>query len=262
MNMGLIFDCDGVVVDLEIDRHRRAFNQVWHELGIAWEWSAENYAKALAVSGGRERLARLQNDPGFRQAFVVPDDPREWELIVANWHRRKTEIYVEMVHDGVVPRSGVRRLAREALRQGWRVGIASAGARASVNAVVRAALGPELSRRLTVVTGEDVSTKKPAPDVYLATSDAMGLRPGDCVVIEDTRNGLMAATAAGMTCLITPTGLSLHDDFSEADLVVRELGEPGMTAQITLGGRCGGLARSHLTLGDLTDLMSVSQSTT
>lgn len=259
---GLIFDCDGVLVDLEIDRHRRAFNQVWRELGIPWEWSVADYAKALVVSGGRERLSRLQNDPRFRQVFPVPDDAGEWDETVANWHRRKTEIYVGMVHDGIVPRSGVRRLAGAALRQGWCVGIASAGARASVTAVVRAVLGAELLRRLIMVTGEDVPSKKPAPDVYLATSAAMGLEPGNCIVIEDTRNGLMAATAAGMTCVITPTRLSLHDDFKEADLVVRELGEPGMRSQITLGGRCGGLARSHLTLGDLTDLMSVSRAMT
>jgi len=249
MKRALIFDCDGVIVDVEIQRHLRAFNQVWAELGIPWRWSDAEYERALRVSGGRERLNLLRDDARFRTVFDVPADPAEWQRLIAAWHRRKTQIYVESLKTGnVTPRPGVRRLAEDALRAGWRVAVASAGARDSVRTLVEAALGAELASRLTLITGESVRRKKPAPDVFDATATAIGVRPERCVVIEDTRNGLLSATASGMTCVVTPTRLTVHDDFSEAALVISGLGDPGLPPEVALGGRASHGNHPYLTL--------------
>jgi putative hydrolase of the HAD superfamily len=51
------------------------------------------------------------------------------------------------------------------------------------------------------VTGEDVVAKKPAPDIFLKAADKLGLRPGQCVVLEDAVNGIQAALSAGMRCV-------------------------------------------------------------
>src|SRR5918992_5365348 len=171
MRRALIFDCDGVVVDVEIQRHLRAFNQVWQELGIPWQWSDAEYVRALNVAGGRERLDRLRHNPSFRAAFDVPDDLTAWRRVIASWHQRKTQIYAEMVRsDDVVARRGVRRLAMEALAAGWRVAVATAGARESVTAVVRTALGEDLAAEFTLITGESVRYKKPSPQVFDVTA--------------------------------------------------------------------------------------------
>ena len=84
--------------------------------------------------------------------------------------------------------------------------------------------------------GDIVKAKKPAPDIYNHAADELGLAPRDCVVIEDSRNGLLAATAAGMACIITQNALTEREDFSEAALVVDSLGDPGQPARV-IGNR-------------------------
>jgi len=250
----LIFDCDGVVVDVETTRHRQAFNQVWREDGVDWQWGESDYARTLVVSGGRERLRLLYEDPRFRAVFDVPANPDEWDRLVASWHRRKTRIYTEMVRAGVTCRSGIRRLAAEAIAEGWRLAVASSGARQSVTAVLRAALPPEVVAELTVITGEQVARKKPDPGVYLLAAQELGVRNEECVVVEDTCNGMHAAAGAGMTCVVTPTAVNFHDDFYRAALVVTGLGEPGGPPEVAIGGRCWLRARAWLSLDDLAEL--------
>jgi len=71
-----------------------------------------------------------------------------------------------------------------------------------------------------------VSKKKPDPEIYNLALERLGLKPNECVVIEDSRNGLLAAKAAGMFCVITTNGYTEDEDFKEAELVVSELGDP------------------------------------
>lgn len=259
MNRALIFDCDGVIVDVEVERHLQAFNQVWAEAGVPWRWSPRDYESALRVSGGKERLKLLQYEPEFRAVFDVPDDAEEWWRIVTSWHLRKTQIYVERLQkDGVAARPGVVRLAREALSAGWRVAVASAGAGRSVRALTHAALGTQLASQVALVTGASVDRKKPEPDVFHAAARAVGVPPSRCVVIEDTKNGLLAATAARMTCVITPTRLTAGDDFSEAALVMSGLGEPGKVAESVLGGWAWDKGGPYVTIDQLARLSSTT----
>ncbi|MGW7454688.1 HAD-IA family hydrolase [Streptomyces sp. NPDC054787] len=223
----LIFDCDGVLIDTEQGGHLRAFNEMWQGFDVPWQWTTEQYAAKLRISGGKERLHSLRYDPEFCAAWDVPASPLAWERTVAAWHRRKTEIFLEIIRSGgVAPRPGVRRLAEEAASAGWGLAIASAGAQESVRAALDHVMGPELAGLFHVMSGESVVSKKPAPDVYELAAQAADQKPSHCVVVEDSRNGLQAALAAGMTCLITPTALSAHEDFSGAALVVSSLGEP------------------------------------
>jgi beta-phosphoglucomutase-like phosphatase (HAD superfamily) len=55
------------------------------------------------------------------------------------------------------------------------------------------------------VTGEAVSNKKPAPDIFLTAAEKLGVTPAECVVVEDAVNGLQAANAAGMRCVAVAT---------------------------------------------------------
>jgi len=77
-----------------------------------------------------------------------------------------------------------------------------------------------------VFAGDIVPRKKPAPDIYLLALDSLGLPADRVVVIEDSRNGLLAATGAGVTCMITVNDFTAAEDFSEAGLVVSSLGDP------------------------------------
>ncbi|AQU70526.1 HAD-IA family hydrolase [Streptomyces niveus] len=252
----LIFDCDGVLIDTEQGGHLRAFNEMWQDFEVPWQWSPEQYATKLRISGGRERLYSLRYDPAFRAVWEVPASPVVWERTVSAWHRRKTEIFLEIIRGGeVAPRPGVRRLANEAAQAGWGLAIASASAAQSVRAVVDHVMGPELARRFHVLSGESVKAKKPAPEVYELAARAVGQKPSECVVVEDTGNGLAAARAAGMTCLITPTGLSAAQDFSGAVLVISCLGEPSTGQGRVLVNPRGVPVVDHVNLGHLGQLL-------
>jgi len=67
------------------------------------------------------------------------------------------------------------------------------------------------------VSGLAVGRGKPAPDVFLETARRLGVAPGRCLVVEDSRNGLLAARAAGMACAAVPCPATRHEDFAEAD---------------------------------------------
>ncbi len=229
----LILDCDGVLADTERDGHLVAFNQTFAELGLPFQWSSEEYAELLKVGGGKERfLAYLASHPEVHVAG--PDELAEQ---VAAVHRRKSEIYVELVDAGKLPgRPGVRRLIVEALDAGWQVAVASTSATRSVEAVLTAVVGPETRARMAGVwAGDIVPAKKPAPDIYLMALAELGRTTDEAVVVEDSRSGALAAARAGLRHVVTVSSFTGSDDFPAAAVVVNHLGETDPTAQVLAG---------------------------
>jgi beta-phosphoglucomutase-like phosphatase (HAD superfamily) len=76
-----------------------------------------------------------------------------------------------------------------------------------------------------VLAGDVVAKKKPDPEIYDLAKQHLGLEGRDCVVIEDSRNGLLSAVGAGMPCLITKSAYTQDENFREAARVVPELGD-------------------------------------
>jgi beta-phosphoglucomutase-like phosphatase (HAD superfamily) len=100
--------------------------------------------------------------------------------------------------------------------------------------VVERLLGKERrSHFAAIFAGDVVSRKKPDPEIYNLAARQLNLEPAQCVVVEDSRNGFLAAQAAGMHCIVTTNGYTEHEDFSQVDLVVSELGDPP-NIQVTL----------------------------
>ncbi len=88
-------------------------------------------------------------------------------------------------------------------------------------------LGPQRKKAFEfVLAGDVVSKKKPDPEIYELAKQELKLPEPECVVIEDSRNGLLSATGAGLPCLITTSTYTQNEDFSEAIGVVPELGDP------------------------------------
>jgi HAD superfamily hydrolase (TIGR01509 family) len=252
VSRALIFDCDGVLADTERDGHLVAFNRMWREQGVNWQWNVEQYAIKLKIGGGKERIASLAKDADFRAAYHVPATEDEWLNVVAGWHKRKSEIFKELVNSGAMPaRPGVRRLAQQAHDRGWTLAVCSTSAQASVQAVLDSVMGKDLAGKFAgVFAGDIVTAKKPAPDIYNHAADTLGLKHTDCVVIEDSRNGLLAATAAGMTCVVTTNALTEREDFTEAALVVDSLGDPGVPARV-VANRSAATPAAMVTVIDL-----------
>ena len=206
----------------------------------------------LRIGGGKERIASLARDDDFRAAYAVPASEEAWLATVAAWHKRKSDVFQQLVMAGAMPgRPGVRRLAREAHEQGWILAVCSTSALPSVQAVLNTVMGDELAARFAGVFAGDIVKAKPAPDIYNHAADALGLSHEDCVVIEDSRNGLVAATAAGMACIVTQNALTEGEDFSEAALVVDCLGEPGGPAARVVANRSAARPAGMVTAADL-----------
>jgi dihydroxyacetone kinase phosphoprotein-dependent L subunit len=247
----LILDCDGVLADTERYGHLVAFNQVFTEFGLPVHWNLDDYRQKVLIGGGKERLASLLT-PEFVAAAGLPSDPAGQQAAVAAWHKRKTEIYTELVTSGAVPpRPGIARIVGEALAAGWPVAVASTSAEPSVVATLNRAVGPNLAGQVKVFAGDIVPRKKPAPDIYLVALDWLGLPAGQVVVIEDSRNGLLAATGAGLATVITVNDLTRDEDFSEAALVVSSLGDPGGEQAVVLANRTPATPGDWITLTDL-----------
>lgn len=260
MSKALIYDCDGVLGDTEQYGHLPAFNQMWRELGVPWEWSVEEYGRKLKIGGGKERMSSLFAEPEFLKVFTPPATEQERTDLIAAWHKRKSAIYRQIVNSGrIPPRSGVKRLTEEALGQGWILAVASTSAPESVDAMLRRAMGDGTAGRFSLVlAGDVVKAKKPAPDIYLLAAERLGVKPSECVVVEDSNNGLMAAVSAGMKCVVTVSGYTREEDFSEADIVLSCLGDPGGEVCQVLANRSGARPGACFTVDDLQTVLAAA----
>ena len=246
----LIFDCDGVLADTERDGHRPAFNETFAEAGLPVRWSEDEYGRKLRIGGGKERMASLLTDD-FVRANGLPADAEGQKQLLAGWHKRKTAIYKEMVRAGKLPgRPGIARIVDEALAAGWALAVASTSAEESVRAVLEHVVGTETATRFEVFAGDVVPAKKPDPAIYLLALERMGVTPAEAIVVEDSRNGLLAAVGAGLRCVVTVSSYTADEDMSEAILVVSSLGDPGEPARV-LANRSAARPGDQVTLADL-----------
>ncbi|MFC1462127.1 HAD-IA family hydrolase [Verrucomicrobiota bacterium] len=217
----LIFDCDGVIIDTERDGHRVAFNETFKAKGLDVEWSIELYGELLKVAGGKERMRHYFEQDGWPEAAADRD------AYIKDLHKTKTEAYMRIIEDGRLPlRPGVARLVDEAIEAGLVLAVCSTSNERAVNTVVEKMLGAERRGHFqAILAGDVVSRKKPDPEIYLLAERRLELDPKECVVVEDSRNGLLAAKGAGMNCIVTTSGYTASEDFTEADMVVSELGD-------------------------------------
>ncbi len=218
----LIFDVDGTLAETE-EAHRKAFNKAFAEAGLDWNWSRERYRELLAVSGGKERILQFIRDEA--QSWLQKEGLEAW---IAELHKEKTRIYAEMMAAGEVGlRPGVERLIDEAREADIRLAIATTTTNANIDALFEATLGLHALDWFDVVgAAAQAPVKKPDPSVYQWVLDALSLSPQECIAIEDTRNGVLAARGADIPVVVTQSFYSAGEDFSGALAVISDLGEP------------------------------------
>jgi HAD superfamily hydrolase (TIGR01509 family) len=216
----LIFDCDGVLVDTERDGHRVAFNRAFASLGLDAEWDVDLYGELLKIAGGKERMTHYFNEAGWPEGQTAA-------TLIPELHKKKTAIFTELIAKGSLPlRSGVARIVDEAHAAGVRLGVCTTSDPKAIDGVLDLLGAQRKSWFEIVLAGDVVKKKKPAPEIYDLAKQRLGLDARDCVVIEDSRNGLLAALGAGMRCLITTSAYTVDEDFAGAARVVPELGDP------------------------------------
>lgn len=252
----LFFDCDGVLADTERFGQLPAFNETFERAGLPVRWSDADYAEKVLIGGGKERMGSLLTDD-FVRAHGLPSDPEGQRELLAGWHRTKTAAYKARVHAGEMPaRPGIARIVDEALAAGWTLAVASTSAEESVRAVLEHAVGADKAAHFSVLAGDVVPGKKPDPAIYELALERTGADRAETIVIEDSRNGLLAGVGAGLRCVVTVSSYTGEEDFSEAVLVVSSLGDSGEPAEI-LANRGPGEPREIITLDDLRACLQV-----
>jgi HAD superfamily hydrolase (TIGR01509 family) len=214
----LIFDVDGTLAETE-EAHREAFNAAFVKANLGWCWGRVVYKDLLRVAGGKERIRAFDRLRG--EASLLSDAE------IAELHRLKTMIYGDLIAGGGCSlRPGVEALLTAAAARGQRLAIATTTSRGNIDALLSPALGKDWAERFAaIVAGDEVSKKKPAPDVFLEVLSRLNLSASECLSIEDSGIGLMAASRAGIPVLISRSAYFRDDDFSAALVAVDDLTE-------------------------------------
>ena len=228
----IIFDMDGTLADTE-ELHRQAFNLAFEEYGCPLNWSRREYKQLLSISGGKERIYHC-----LRRAGMADDELHRTTNTI---HQRKSVLYRQiLVESNIKLRPGIRRLTKECRRADLKLAIATSSSAENANTLLHNTFRRNDDALFaTVVTCDLVADKKPSPAVYLYTLAKLGINAENCIAIEDTSNGNLAALAAGIKTIITTHPLTIDNNFAGASLVINHLGEPGNPFWVMAGKSFG-----------------------
>jgi HAD superfamily hydrolase (TIGR01509 family) len=204
--LAVVFDMDGVLLDSEPIGYE-AMRLVMIAQGAPYDL-IENDEFVGRTTSESFRILRARR--GLR--------PPIEELV-----RQFCEAKIQLIRAGARPLPGVPEVLERVRAAGYRMALASSAEIPIIAATVET-LGIAGCFELRV-SGEEVPRGKPAPDVFLEAARRLALAPRECLVVEDSRNGLLAAAAAGMRCAVVPCSATLGHDFSEADYRLRMLAD-------------------------------------
>ena len=195
----ILLDHDGTIIDSEA-QHFRLWQAVLASHNVAFSY--EYYQK---YNAGVPTAANAQQIVDYFGLHVSS------EQIAAEKH---SATHAFFAHNACPPMPGALQTIEGFIARGYVLGLVTGADRLAVNATFNAY---NLARYFTtVVTGDDVERSKPAPDVYLLAAQRLGVRPEQCMAIEDSATGLAAALAAGMRCIAVPNEMSQHQAFDGA----------------------------------------------
>jgi beta-phosphoglucomutase len=201
---GVIFDMDGVLVDSE-EYIAKAACAMFKELGL--EVRPEDFVPFIGT--GENRYIG-----GVAEKYSFPID-------IETAKKRTYDIYLEIIRGSLKPLPGVHEFIEKCKWAGKKIAVASSADRRKVLGNLEE-IGLPLSAFDAVVTAEDVSRRKPAPDIFVTAAERLHLKPNQCLVIEDAVSGVEAAKAAGARCLALTTSFS-QDELGKADFWATDL---------------------------------------
>jgi|SRR3989344_2329241 len=197
----VIFDMDGVLIN-SIPEHFRSYRVLFARRGIKYEFS--EFHRHDITSGVMHVIPRVMKEHG--KPFDLPAMVKEKNSILK---MKNIELF-----------EGVPELIKSIKKNGYKTAVASGGSREFLNKILK-------KRKIygyfdLILTGDDHVRKKPYPDIYKKTAEAFGVHPADCVVIEDTYDGVLAAKRAGMK-VIGHKVPAEEQNLSRADCVVKSM---------------------------------------
>ncbi|MEX2336463.1 MAG: HAD-IA family hydrolase [Fulvivirga sp.] len=204
----VLFDMDGVIVDTE-PLHHKAYYQMFQDRNL--EVSDAMYHAFT----GQSTLKVCQQ---LCAHFHLDVNPQELVL-----HKRSKfqELFIKDPELALI--TGVKERIEEYYENGLTLVLASSASMGTINAVFdRFNLNPYFKAKLS---GADLKASKPHPEIFLKAAEAAEKEKENCVVIEDSTNGILAAKAANITCVGYDSIHSKNQDYKLADKVINHFDE-------------------------------------
>ncbi|MFO7670420.1 MAG: HAD-IA family hydrolase [Bacteroidales bacterium] len=204
----VLFDMDGVLLDSEAFICQAAV-EMFREKGF--KVAPEDFHEFTGMGENRYLggVAEKNNIP-----FELERDKA-----------RTYEIYGDLVKGKLSPFKGVPEFIEKCLAMGLKIAVASSADRVKIR-VNLSEIGIPEQRFHAIVSGLDIVQKKPAPDIFLKAAERLGVKPEECLVIEDAISGVAAGKAAGARVLALTTSFSAGE-LSGADWISASLTEAG-----------------------------------
>ncbi|MDD5566717.1 MAG: HAD family phosphatase [Patescibacteria group bacterium] len=211
MIKGIIYDLDDVIID-SYGLHVKATEMVLAEFGV--KPGQQKISDKLEAKLLGKRVIEVMEILARHHKLKV--DPRIL-------HQRREEIFLKLAQAELELFPGVKESLRLFKAEGFKTAVASSGTKELINFV----LGKFGLFHLfeEIVSAEDVKKGKPDPEVFKKATGKMGLKPEECVVLDDSTNGIIAAKKAGCKCIAVPSAQTPKQDLSKADRIVDSLGE-------------------------------------
>ena len=206
----VIFDMDGVLVDSE-PLYADAWIQVYKEIGIGIDH--DYYFSKIC---GKHGLISTR--------MVLEEFCRHEENIdKKNLNFRKEQISAALVKERISPMPGAVQLVSTLSAKGYKLGLSTTSLMVCASSII-SHIGLDGKFRV-MHAGDYVKHGKPHPEVYLITAKMLEAEPEECVVIEDSKSGMIAAKAAQMKVIGVLNGRNKREDLVIADVVVNGLKE-------------------------------------
>ncbi|TAK29896.1 MAG: HAD family phosphatase [Chloroflexota bacterium] len=202
----VIFDVDGLMVDSEPLQTQ------------AWDIYLEPFGHRIGPAEKALLLGRrvIESAAVLKSRLDLPGEP---EAIVA----ARRPILFSLIREKLRPMPGLYDLTAACARLGLATAVASSSYADYVALVLR--LTNLESRFAAVVTGDQVKSGKPDPEVFVRAADCLAVHPSRCLVLEDSPNGVLAAKRAGMWCAAINASPAAMRELSAADVIRPQLGD-------------------------------------
>jgi beta-phosphoglucomutase len=198
MIKGVLFDMDGVLVDSEYFMSEAAL-LMFSELGI--RAVSDDFLPFIGM-GENKYLGGVAEKHGAT-------------IDISRAKARAYEIYGEIVKGKLKPLAGAIEFVAKCRNKGFKLALATSADRVKMEVNLRE-IGLSSGTFNSIITGEDVENKKPFPDIYIKAALSIGLKPHECLVVEDAVSGIKAGKSAGCRCLAV-TSQPDKPGFIEAD---------------------------------------------
>jgi len=206
MIKAVIFDMDGLMVESE-PLHFKAYKEAIKNLGVILNW--KDYLPYLGVS-----------DKDISKSLI-----KRFKLSISEERliNNKREIYLNYLKKEIEPKKELLSLVKQLFNEGLLLAVASSSTFEEIETILSKFRIIKYFRE--IISAEDAIKGKPSPDIFLLTAAKLKVEPNDCLVLEDSKNGVIAAKKAGMKCFMIPsTKLTKHESI-EADKILESLGD-------------------------------------